>query len=105
MIYKYACGLDLILRLFLLQFSQVELIHFSDIIYNSDCTGDTLWAQLLLRFYPDSFETSLVFWSWSEDMQCHVVWRLVFFRKWYGHNPNFFVTFSQVKLSHFRHYL
>ena len=32
----------------------------------------TLWAQLLLKFYTDSFETSLVFWSWSEDM--HVVW-------------------------------
>ena len=27
----------------------------------------TLWAQLLLQFYYDSFETSLVFWSWSED--------------------------------------
>ena len=32
----------------------------------------TLWAQLLLQFYADSFETSLVFWPWSEDM--HVVW-------------------------------
>ena len=33
--------------------------------------GDTLWAQLLLHFYSNSFETLLVFWSWSEDM--HVV--------------------------------
>ena len=32
---------------------------------------DTLWAQLLLQFYTDALETSLVFWSWSEDM--HVV--------------------------------
>ena len=31
----------------------------------------TLWAQLLLQFYTDSFETSLVFWSWSVAM--HVV--------------------------------
>ena len=31
----------------------------------------TLLAQLLLQFYTDSFETSLVLWSWSEDM--HVV--------------------------------
>ena len=31
----------------------------------------TLRAQLL-QFYTDSFETSLVFWSWSEDM--HMVW-------------------------------
>ena len=32
----------------------------------------TLRAQLLLQFYTNSFETSLVFWSWSEDI--HVVW-------------------------------
>ena len=31
----------------------------------------TLWAQLLLQFYTDSFETSLVFQSWSENK--HVV--------------------------------
>ena len=34
----------------------------------------TLCAQLLLQFYADSFETSQVFWSWSEDV--HVVWIL-----------------------------
>ena len=32
----------------------------------------TLCAQLNLQFYADSFETSQVFWSWSEDV--HVVW-------------------------------
>ena len=32
----------------------------------------TLCAHLLLQFYIDSFETSQVFWTWSEDM--HVVW-------------------------------
>ena len=32
----------------------------------------TLCAQLFLQFYADSFETSHVFWSWSEDV--HVVW-------------------------------
>ena len=31
----------------------------------------TLWAQLLLQFYSDSFETLLVFQSWSENM--HVI--------------------------------
>ena len=31
----------------------------------------TLFAQLLIQFYADSFETSQVFWSWSEDV--HVV--------------------------------
>ena len=32
----------------------------------------TLWGQRLLQSYTDSFETSLVFRSWSEYM--HVVW-------------------------------
>ena len=35
-----------------------------------DRGGGTLWVQIL-QFYTDSFETSLVFWSWPEDM--HVV--------------------------------
>ena len=34
----------------------------------------TLCVQLLLQFYADSFETSQMFLSWSEDM--HVVWIL-----------------------------
>ena len=34
----------------------------------------TLWTQLLLQFYTNIFETSLVFWSWYENM--HVVWIL-----------------------------
>ena len=57
-------------------FSQVELSHFSGIIYNKVNGWDTVWAQLLLHFYTNSFETSLVFWSWSEDM--HVVWIMEF---------------------------
>ena len=32
----------------------------------------TLCAQLLLQFVADSFETSHVFWPWSEDI--HMVW-------------------------------
>ena len=32
----------------------------------------TLFAQLLLQFYTDCFETLQVFLSWSEDV--HVVW-------------------------------
>ena len=42
----------------------------------------TLWTQLLTQFYADSFQTSLVFWSWSENMR--VVWIL---------SSGFFVTF------------
>ena len=53
-------------------FLQVELIIFSGIIYDKVNGQGILWAKLLLQFYADSFETSLVFWSWSEDM--HVVW-------------------------------
>ena len=34
MVWKHACGLDINLRLFLSLFSQVELSHFSGIIYN-----------------------------------------------------------------------
>ena len=50
-------------------FLQVELNYISSIIYNKvngleiPCGGNSS---------SDSFETSLVFWSWSEDM--HVVW-------------------------------
>ena len=52
---------------------------------------DTLWAQLLLQFYTDALETSLVFWSWSEDM--HVV-------KIYS-SDYALSLFSQVELNHF----
>ena len=48
-------------------FSQVELSYFSGIIYNN-VNGQGIPC---LQFYTNSFETSLVFWSWSEDM--HVV--------------------------------
>ena len=56
---------------FLSLFPQVELSHFSDIFTIKVIVG-TLCAHLLLQFYIDSFETSQVFWTWSEDM--HVVW-------------------------------
>ena len=55
MVWKYACGLDIILRLVLSLFSQVEFSHFPGIIYNNmNRLGiDTLWAQLLLQSYTD----------------------------------------------------
>ena len=43
-------------------FRKLDSSHFSDIFT----------IKLLLQFYADSFETSQVYWSWSEDM--HVVW-------------------------------
>ena len=51
----------------------------------------TLWAQLLVQICTDSFETSLVFWSWSDDM--HVVWVIS--------SDYFLLLFLQVELSHF----
>ena len=45
------------------------LWHFN---YQSEWIVGTLCAHLLLQFYIDSFETSQVFWTWSEHM--HVVW-------------------------------
>ena len=51
----------------------------------------TLCAHLLLQFYIDSFETSQVFWTWSEDM--HVVWI---------QSSNYFLSpFLLVELRHF----
>ena len=73
MAWRYACGFDLILRLFFIAFLQVELSHFPSIIFNNvnrqriPCGPNSSYSF----FYTDSFETSLVFWSWSGDM--HVV--------------------------------
>ena len=68
--------MDIILtdRLFWSLFPQVELSHFSGITtikVNIRIVG-TMCAQLLLQFYANYFETSLVFWQWSEDV--HVAW-------------------------------
>ena len=53
--------------------SQVELIHFSSIFYNNvNGQGIPCGRNSSYRCFTNSSETSLVFWSWSEDM--HVVW-------------------------------
>ena len=39
--------------------------------YESVYVVGTLWAQLLLKFWTNPFETLQVFLSWSEDM--HVI--------------------------------
>ena len=51
-------------------FLQVELSHFSG-INKVNGQGKLVGATAPTVLY-DSFETSLVFWSWSENM--HVVW-------------------------------
>ena len=72
MVWKHACGLDIILRLFLSLFRKLNIVIFQALYITKWMDRDTLWAQLLLKFYTDSFKTSLMFWSCSENM--HVVW-------------------------------
>ena len=55
---------------FLIEVKRRDLV-FDSPSFRPPIEVGTLWAQLLLEFSTDSFETSLVFWSWSEDM--HVV--------------------------------
>ena len=55
MLRRCACVLNMILRLiFHTFFSQFELSHFSGIL---TMKVGALYAQLLLQFYSDSFET------------------------------------------------
>ena len=49
----------------------LNLVILGVCYYQSEKIVGTLCAQLLLQFYIDSFETSQVFCTWSEDM--HVV--------------------------------
>ena len=53
---------------------QVSVVRSSvrPFVHPSTFTLGVLWAQLLLQFYTDSFETLHVFSSWYEDV--HVVW-------------------------------
>ena len=77
-------------RLFFVTFLQVELSHFSGIIYNNVNGQGILWKQLLLQFYTDSFETSLVF---GHGLKICM---------WFGYMPQIiFAAFLQVKLGHF----
>ena len=58
---------------------QIIFCHFFRIVNLSNFlpqyvgSGYLLWAQLLLQFYTDCFETVHVFSSWYEDV--HVQWR------------------------------
>ena len=55
MLRKYACGLDINLGLFLSLFSQFVLSHFFG--HFTEWIEGTLYAQLLLQFNTDTFET------------------------------------------------
>ena len=64
MVWRYACGLDIILALIFVTFSTLWNLSFSDLrFYESVETVGTLWAQLLIQFYTDLFETLHMFCS------------------------------------------
>ena len=53
-------------------FHSLNLVNFGLNYYWSLWPLGTLWAQLLLQFYPNSFETLLLFLSRTEDV--HDIW-------------------------------
>ena len=55
-------------QIFFVIFLQVELSHFSDIIYNKINARVIPWGATPPTVNTNSFETSLFLWSWSEDM-------------------------------------
>ena len=58
-----------------INFSTWRTFSFSDLgLYESFVTVGTLWAQLLIQFYTDLFETLHMFSPWSEDV--HMIWIL-----------------------------
>ena len=73
MVWRCACGLDVMLALIFVTFSALGTLSFSDLrFYESVVTVGTLWAQLLIQFYTYLFETLHMFSPWSGDV--HVVW-------------------------------
>ena len=68
MVWRYACGLDVILALIFVTFSTLGTLTFSDLrFYESVLTVGTLWAQLLIQFHAYLYATLHIFFS--------MVWR------------------------------
>ena len=73
MVCRCPYGLNIILELIFVTFSTLWTLSFSDLrFYESVETVGTLWAQLLIQFYTDLYETLHIFVPWSWDV--HVVW-------------------------------
>ena len=54
-------------------FSTLRTLSFSDLrFYENVVIVGTLWAQLLIQFYTDLFETLYMFSPWSGDV--HMLW-------------------------------
>ena len=89
MVWRYACGLDIVLKLFFYHFfHKLNLVIFlACFYYQREYIVGTLCAQLLLQFYANSFETLQMFFV--------MVWR---YALWFGHSP-------QIIFCHFFHKL
>ena len=84
MVWKCACGLDIILALSFLTFSTLRTLSFFDLrFYENVVTVGTLWAQLLIQFYTDLLKLCTCF--------CHGLEICI----WFGYNPwlNFYHFF------------
>ena len=71
--WRCAWHLDITLRLIFCHFfHSLNLVNFGLNYYWSLWPLGTLWAQLLLQFYPNPFETLLLFFLRTEDV--HDIW-------------------------------
>ena len=64
MVWRYACGMDIIVRSFLPLFHIVNLVIFHPQYIDGEYL---LWTQLPLQFCTDRFETLHMFSSWYEN--------------------------------------
>ena len=86
MVWRCACGLDIILALIFVTFSTLGTLSFSDLrFYENVVTVGTLWAQLLIQFYTNLSETLHMFSPRSGDV--HIIWIIII-------QDLIFVTFS-----------
>ena len=77
MVWRYACGLDVILAFIFVTFSTLGTLSFSDLrCYESVVTVGTLWAQLLIQFHAYLYATLHIFFFHGLKM-C----------MWFGFNP------------------
>ena len=75
MVWRCAYGLDIILAFIFVTFSTLRTLSFSDLrFYENVVTVGTLWAQLLIQFYTDLFETLYI----RHGLEMCI---------WFGYNP------------------
>ena len=67
MVWRCACGFGIILPLFFINFFHVYWLSFFSGPISIGI--DTLWAQLLLEFFTNHFETMHICSTWSEDVR------------------------------------